>query len=128
MENSALYPRYRWVMAILINIAAQFTHIVYIIFSPLLVYLAADFGVDAATAGYATTVHMLTMGIFMFVGAMMVGRIDNRRTQIIGITIMIIGIIAACFARTFSMLIFARALTGMGHGISGACTSAVIAA
>lgn len=128
MENNALYPKYRWVMAVLINIAAQFTHIIYIILSPLLVYLAADFGVDTATAGYVATVHMLTMGIFMFAGTIMVGWIDNKRTQITGITIMIFGIITGYFAQTFSMLIFARVLTGMGHGISGACTSSVIAA
>lgn len=128
MDNLSLYPKYRWVMAVLINLAAQLTHAVYIMLPPMLTHVAADFGVSEITAGYAATVHGLVMGLFMFVGTIMIGWIDNRRTQITGITIEIIGVAVTCLAQTFPMLIFARILTGMGHGISGACTSSVISA
>lgn len=128
MDNAALYPRYRWVMAVLINLAAQLTHVVYVALSPLLVYLAEDFNISKAAAGYATTVHILSMGVFMFVGTILIGWIDNKRTQLLGIAVEILGVIMAFFSRSFGMLIFARVFTGMGHGISGACTNSVIAA
>ena len=128
MNEKALYPRYRWVMAVLINLAAQFTHVVYIMVVPMLKYMAEDFNISEIKAGYASTVHIMMMGLFMFVGTLMIGWIDNKRTQLIGITVETLGVIVSFFAPSFGMLMFARALTGMGHGISGACTSSVVAA
>lgn len=128
MNDTSLYPKYRYVMGALGNMAAQLTHIVFIMLIPLLEYLALEFGVSETVAGYVTTVHTTAMGIFMFVGTIMIGWVDNKRTQITGVTVMIIGIIVAFLSRSFGMLLFARVLTGMGHGISGACTSSVIAA
>ena len=128
MNDSSLYPKYRYVMAVLINIAAQLTHVVSIMLTPLLKYVAEDFSITEITAGYVTTVHVLMMGLFMFVGTIMIGWIDNKRTQLIGITIEILGVIMAYFSNSFAMLIVARIFTGMGHGISGACTNSVVAA
>lgn len=128
MNNTALYPKYRYTMAVLINLAAQLTHVISIMLTPLLKYIAEDFGVTEITAGYVTTVHVFMMGMFMFVGTIMIGWIDNKRTQLIGITVEILGVVAAFFSNSFAMLIAARVLTGMGHGISGACTHSVIAA
>jgi len=128
MNDNALYPKYRYVMAVLINLAAQLTHVVSIMLTPLLKYVAEDFSITEVTAGYVTTVHVLMMGLFMFVGTIMIGWIDNKRTQLIGITIEILGVIMAYFSNSFAMLIVARIFTGMGHGISGACTNSVVAA
>lgn len=128
MNDMSLYPRYRWIMAVLINLSAQLTHVVYIMVIPMLKYMADDLAVSEITAGYASTVHIMMMGLFMFVGTLMIGWIDNKRTQIIGITIEILGVIVSYFAGSFGMLMFARVLTGTGHGISGACTNSVIAA
>ncbi len=128
MDETMLYPRYRYVMAILFAICASFTHIGFLITSPMLVYLAKDFSVDIATAGYASTVHILAMGVFMFVGPSLLRKIDIRRTQLIGIGIEILGVIACFFAPRFSALLAARVLTGMGHGLSGSCTNSIVAA
>ena len=128
MNDTALYPKYRYVMAVLINLAAQLTHVISIMLTPLLSYIAADFGITEVTAGYVTTVHVLMMGFFMFVGTIMIGWIDNKRTQMIGIAVEVLGVVMAYFANSFPMLIAARVFTGMGHGISGACTHSVIAA
>lgn len=128
MNDMSLYPKYRWVMAVLINLAAQLTHVVYIMVVPMLKYMAEDFAVSEITAGYASTVHIMMMGLFMFVGTIMIGWLDNKRTQLIGVTVEILGVIVSYFANSFGMLMFARVLTGMGHGISGACTNSVIAA
>ena len=128
MNDTSLYPKYRYMMGFLGNIAAQLTHIVYIMLIPLLEYISVEFGVSPIHAGYVSTVHAMVMGVFMFVGTVMIGWIDNKRTQLTGVTIMMLGILTAYFSRSFGMLIFARVLTGMGHGISGACTNSIIAA
>ena len=63
----------------------------------------------------------------MFVGPILIGAIDIKRTQLLGVGLMIAGLLLACFSPSFSMLLTARLITGIGHGISGSCTNSVIA-
>lgn len=128
MEEAKLYPPYRGVMAVLLVLCASLTHIGFLITAPLLVCLASDFSVDVATAGYASTVHIFAMGASMFVGPMLIRKVDIKRTQLVGVTVMVAGALACAFAPSFPVLLAARAVTGIGHGLSGSCTSAIVAA
>lgn len=128
MEEARLYPPYRGVMAVLLVLCASLTHIGFLITAPILVFLAADFSVDVATAGYASTVHIFAMGAAMFAGPLLIRRLDIKRTQLLGIAVMLAGALACGFAPNFAALLAARAMTGVGHGISGSCTSAIVAA
>lgn len=128
MQNTEIYPRFRFVMGTLNILCSNLTHIINMLAAPLLVFLAADFGLDNATAGYASTVHILFQGIFMFIGPMIIGAIDNKKTQTIGLSIMVLGSVVSYLAPDFGVLIAARMLTGMGHGISASCINSVVAA
>ena len=128
MQNTELYPRYRYVMGVLDILCSSLTHMVCLAVAPMLVYIAADFGIDTATAGYATTLHILAQGIFMLIGPVIIGYVDHKRTQLAGVSIMVIGTVVTYFAPSFPMLLVARFLTGMGHGLSSACTHSIIAA
>ena len=128
MENQELYPKYRYVMGAITIPCAALTYLALMITSPLLVHFSAAFQVDIATAGYITTLHVMMMGIFMFVGPVIIGAIDIKRTQLIGVGIMVLGLLMAWLAPSFGALLAARVITGIGHGISGACTNSVIAA
>jgi len=59
MQNAELYPRYRYVMGVLDILCSNLTHMVCLAIAPMLIYIAADFNIDTATAGYATTLHIL---------------------------------------------------------------------
>ena len=128
MQDNDLYSGHRYIMGILDILCAGFTHVICLATAPLLVFIAADFGIDTATAGYVSTLHILVQGIFALVSPIMIGWIDNRRTQLIGVTIMILGSVLSFIAPGFGMLLFSRVITGMGHGISTGCTNAIIAA
>ena len=128
MQNTELFPRYRYVMGVLDILCANLTHMVCLAIAPMLVYIAADFNIDTATAGYATTLHILMQGVFMLIGPIIIGYIDHKKTQFAGVTLMILGTVLIYFAPSFPMLLFARFLTGAGHGISSACTHSIIAA
>lgn len=128
MDNANLFPRYRFVMGALDILCAGLTHIVCLAVAPVLVYIARDFGLDEATAGYATTLHILAQGIFILIGPLLINRIDHKKTQFIGVSVMVIGSVLSYFAPNFPMLLAARFITGTGHGISSACTNSLIAA
>ena len=61
MEENNLYSSYRFVSGAMNLLCSSLTHIVYLLTAPLLVFLARDFGLDNATAGYASTVHILSL-------------------------------------------------------------------
>jgi predicted MFS family arabinose efflux permease len=128
MEEAKLYPPFRYIMAILMVLGASLTHIGFLVTAPMLVYLAKEFSVDIATAGYASTVHILFMGAAMFAGPILIRRMDIKKTQITGITVMVAGAVACFFAPSFPVLLAARAMTGIGHGLSGSCTNSIVTA
>jgi len=123
----SLYSGKRYLMGILNTLCCCTTHILNLVIAPVIIYIAADFGIDNATAGYASTLHVLAQGIFILISPIMIGWIGNKRTQIIGLTIMIAGALASYFANSFSMLLVCRFITGMGHGVCSGCSNAVIA-
>ena len=128
MEEHNLYSSYRFVSGAMNLLCSSLTHIVYLLTAPLLVFLARDFGLDNATAGYASTVHICFMGLFLFVGPVVIGKIDIRKTQILGVTLMLAGLFLSYISKSFPLFLLSRAVTGAGHGISGSCTHSVIAA
>lgn len=127
MQDMSLYSGKRYLMGILNTLCCCTTHILNLVIAPVIIYIAADFGIDNATAGYASTLHVLAQGIFILISPIMIGWIGNKRTQIIGLTIMIAGALASYFANSFSMLLVCRFITGMGHGVCSGCSNAVIA-
>lgn len=128
MTEDRLYPRYRYVMGVIVAMCASLTLLPYIVTAPLLTEFSKQFSVDMATAGYATTLHVIFMGIFMFAGPVIIGKIDIKKTQLLGVGTIILGLLLAWRAPNFTVLLIARVITGTGHGISGACTNSVIAA
>ena len=128
MQNTELYPRYRYVMGVLDILCSSLTHMVCLAVAPMLVYIAADFGIDNATAGYATTLHILAQGLFMLIGPIIIGYVDHKKTQALGVSIMVLGTVLTYFAPNFTVLLLARFMTGTGHGLSSACTHSIIAA
>ena len=50
MQDMALYPRKRYLMGVLNTLCCCTTHILNLVIAPVLVYIAADFGLDNATA------------------------------------------------------------------------------
>ena len=128
MQNNELYPGNRHLMGILNTLCCCITHMLNLIITPVIIYIAKDFGIDNATAGSAATLHVMAQGIFILISPIMIGWIDNKKTQLIGCTVMIGGALLGFFAPSFGILRLARIISGAGHGICSGCSNAVIAA
>lgn len=128
MKEELIYPKYRYVMGVIVILAAALTVFSLMCTSPILTFFVDDFKIDMAMAGYASTLHVIFMGIFMFIGPIIIGYIDIKKTQLIGLAIIVSGLLMAWKAVSFPMLLAARIITGIGHGVSGSCTNSVIAA
>lgn len=128
MDESRLYPKYRYVMGVLNFLIAAFTHSIFIVFNPLLNVLVRDFGITPATAGYASSVHIFSMGVCLLLGSVIIAKIDVRRTQLLGLIIEAAGTLLSFFVPTFPLLLACSFITGAGHGLSGSCTNTIVAA
>ena len=128
MQNAGLYPKSRYLMGVLNTLCCCITHLMNLIIAPVIIYIARDFGIDNATAGYAATLHVLAQGIFILISPILIGWIDNKKTQLFGCAIMVVGALMGFFAQSFPMLLAARLISGTGHGICSGCSNAVIAA
>lgn len=98
MKEELIYPTYRYVMGVIVILAAALTVFSLMCTSPILTFFVDDFKIDMAMAGYASTLHVIFMGIFMFIGPIIIGYIDIKNTQLIGLAIIAAG--------TGGMLIF----------------------
>ena len=128
MDESRLYPKYRYVIGALNFLIAAFTHSIFIVFNPLINVLVRDFSVTPATAGYASSVHIFAMGFCLLVGSVVIAKIDVRRTQLLGLSIETAGTLLNIFVPSFPILLVCSFITGVGHGLSGSCTNTIVAA
>lgn len=76
-----------------------------------------DFQINASQAQWLTTAFMLTNGILIPVTAFLIERFSSKHLLIAALSIFSIGTIIGAIAPTFSVLLVARIVQGMGAGI-----------
>lgn len=87
--------------------------------SPLLTEIAADVGTDIALAGYLPTVTTLFMGVSLMASTTVVKRMGLRHTMALAMFLVTLGNVSAFWAESFFILLFGRALVGIGMGTLG---------
>lgn len=76
-----------------------------------------DFQIDASQAQWLTTAFMLTNGILIPITAFLIERFSSKRLLIAALTVFSIGTLIGAVAPSFSFLLVARIVQGMGAGI-----------
>jgi len=76
-----------------------------------------DFQINASQAQWLTTAFMLTNGILIPVTAFLIERFSSKHLLIAALGVFSIGTIIGAIAPTFSVLLVARIVQGMGAGI-----------
>ena len=81
---------------------------------PILPFLVADLDITYAQAGLLLTVFFVMYSIFQLPAGMLADRIGKKRLLVGGLFIMIAGIGLAVIAQTYSMLVIAQIVAGIG--------------
>lgn len=116
--------RIAWIVA-----AIQFTNALeYMAISPLFPWLAADFGVPVAWAGYAAGIYTGTAILSGLVAYFWIDRFDLRRLLMSTLAVLALATLAIALVQTFAGLMFWRAVAGlMGGLVMSAASGALLA-
>jgi DHA1 family inner membrane transport protein len=113
---------------LLVLAAIQFTHIMdFVIMMPLGPQLRELFQITPTQFGFMVSAYTISAGVFGFLGAFFVDRIDRKTvllTCYIGFTA---GTFACAFAPSYGFLVFARIFTGAFGGVLSALIYSIIA-
>ena len=85
--------------------------------SPALPTIMGDFGVDATTVQWLTSIYTLTESVVIPLSAYLLGRFKTRSLYFAGIGLFTLFSFVASIAPSFPMLLFARAMQAVGSGI-----------
>lgn len=97
------------------------------VFAGLLIELAADFGISAATGGYLAAAYALTYAVTAPFIALRTGRLERRRLLWMALTVLGCINLLASLAGTFSQLIGLRILAGLAATLVIPVVPAVVA-
>lgn len=96
--------------------------------SVLMTVIMPDMGLNYSKAGMMAYVSTIVMGVFLFVGSSVISRLGAIRTLIIAMVLFGLDGIISYFSREYSLVLFGKALSGIGLGFSiGACSSLIAA-
>lgn len=105
----------------------QFTHIMdFMIMMPLGPQLMRIFQITPAQFGLLVSAFTFSAGIFGFLGAFFIDRLDRKTTLLFIYSGFIIGTLACSVAPTYHWLLAARVFTGMFGGVAGALILSII--
>ena len=85
--------------------------------SPALPTIMGDFGVDATTVQWLTSIYTLTESVVIPLSAYLLGRFKTRNLYFTGIGLFTLFSLVAALAPNFPVLVFARAMQAVGSGI-----------
>ena len=88
--------------------------------------LAADLGLSLDRAGWTVTAFLITSTIFMLVAGKVGDRVGHRAIYVAGFGVMIVTSIACGITQSFTLLLAARALQGVGGAMVMAAGPALL--
>ena len=79
--------------------------------------IAMDLGISVATAGQLITVFALANAIGTPIIIMLTAKLDKRKQLIMALSIILVGILIIATSKSFSSILFARIILGIGTGV-----------
>lgn len=96
--------------------------------SALMTVIVQDMGLSYSEAGMMAYITTIMMGLFLFVGSSVISRLGAIRTLIIAMLLFGLDGIITYISREYLLVLFGKALSGIGLGFSiGACSSLIAA-
>ncbi|MHB8076398.1 MFS transporter [Desulfosporosinus fructosivorans] len=118
MENSTVYPKFRWFVFLTMIIATIAGAVVMISPSPLVGEVAKGLGVNLGTISAALmAVFTLALGVSAILSGTLVDKLGVTRSYVFGLVVMVIGTILIPFTgNSIGALIVIRVIQGVGQG------------
>ncbi len=85
--------------------------------APGLQYISRDLDLSLVSLGIMTTAFYIGLSLFQMVGGLLASRIGNRRTSVLGITVLGISVIATGLSQNLADLFVSRLFAGIGSAM-----------
>lgn len=110
-------PSYRWVIEVLVFVMLIVQVMTWLAPAPILAPMVKSLGLSLSDAGLIISIIALCIGIFSFLGAVIIERLGTLRTLLAGMWLMGLAEVGSGFAANFAALLFCRVLEGIGYGM-----------
>lgn len=117
-EVKQLFPKYRFLIGLLICYSVMAATFSKSIPSPLLTRISNEFQMDVTVCGYLSTATTLMMGIALLFGTSLLEKLGGKKTFLVANLIIFIGEVLSYIAPGFLILVIGRGLVGAGLGIA----------
>lgn len=117
MENREARSAYRWVIEVLIILAASSQTLTWLAPAPLLSAIIKDLHIHLGNAGLIISIIALCIAIFSFAGAVVSQKLGALRSFILGLWLLAIGGVLSGYAPNFAALLGCRVIEGVGFGV-----------
>src|SRR5579863_3360703 len=110
-------PGYRWVIEALVFAMLIVQVMTWLAPAPILSPMVKSLGISLSAAGLIISIIALCIGIFSFLGAVIIEHLGTLRTLLVGMWLMGVAEVASGFSGSFSTLLVCRVLEGIGYGM-----------
>lgn len=117
MENGQARSAYRWVIELLIILAASSQTLTWLAPAPLLGAIIKDWHINLGNAGLIISIIALCIAIFSLAGAIVSEKLGALRSFILGLWLLATGGILSGYAPNFAALLGCRVVEGIGFGV-----------
>jgi cyanate permease len=117
MDSDGSRSSYRWVIEVLLIVAAISQTLTWLAPAPLLSPIIKDLHIHLGEAGLIISVIALCIAIFSFAGAVVAENLGALRALILGLWLLAIGGIGSGYAPNFALLLLCRVVEGIGFGV-----------
>lgn len=117
---------YRWVIFAIMVLTVLAQMGMWLAPAALLTRIQSTLSIDAGAAGTLITVIPLVNGVFMFLGSLVIDRLGAKNAVILATSLLAIGGGLAFFAHSYSFILAARVLVGIGVGVGSPVMSTLV--
>jgi predicted MFS family arabinose efflux permease len=110
-------PVYRWVIEALVIVMLIAQVMAWLAPAPILGPIVASLKISMAQFGLIISIISLCIGIFSFLGGVLIERFGALRTLLTGIWMLALGEVASGFAPDYGTLLLCRVVEGVGYGL-----------
>lgn len=125
LHESAPISSYRWVTFVLMVFATLASMYIWLSPAALITEIQSDLRIDIGAAGILLTIIPLLNGIFIFGGSLVIDKLGMKWASVLAMALLACGGGLSYFADSYTAILCARMLVGVGAGLTAPTTGAL---
>jgi MFS transporter, CP family, cyanate transporter len=110
-------PAYRWIIEALVILMLIVQVMAWLAPAPILAPIVASLHIGMAQFGLIISIISICIGVFSFLGGVLIERFGKLRTLLTGVWLLAIGEVASGLTNDYGALLFCRVVEGVGYGL-----------